>query len=57
MQRRIITGWKRIGRLVFREAVASYNGDFVLHFHHPVWRDDRNDPATVARPRHPEANA
>jgi hypothetical protein len=51
VQRRIITNWKRIGRIVFREAVASYNGDFVLHFHHPHWRNDRNDPATVARPR------
>lgn len=49
VQRRTITGWKSIGQLVFREAVASYNGDFVLHFHHPVWRNDRNDPATVAR--------
>jgi hypothetical protein len=51
VQRRTITGWKRIGRIVFREAVASYNGDFVIHFHHPVWRNDRNDPATVARKR------
>jgi hypothetical protein len=51
VQRRIITNWKRIGRLVFREAVASYNGDFVIHFHHPHWRNDRNDPASVARPR------
>ncbi len=50
-QRRFITNWKRIGRIVFREAVASYNGDFVIHFHHPHWRTDRNDPATVARPR------
>jgi len=51
VQRRTITNWKRIGRIVFREAVASYNGDFVIHFHHPVWRNDRNDPATVARKR------
>ncbi len=48
-QRRTITDWKRIGRLVFAEAVASYNGDFVVHFHHPGWRADRNDPATAAR--------
>ena len=41
--------WHRIGRIVFREAVVSYNGDFVLHFHHPEWRRDRNDPGTVAR--------
>lgn len=51
VQRRTITGWKRIGRLVFREAVASYNGDFVIHFHHAPWRDDRNDPNTLARKR------
>lgn len=44
-----IENWYRIGRLVFREAVASYNGDFVVHFHHPGWRLDRNDPATVMR--------
>ncbi len=50
-QRRIIKNWKRIGRIVFAEAVASYNGDFVLHFHHPPWREDRNDPSTVARAR------
>jgi hypothetical protein len=49
VQRRTITGWTRIGRIVFREAVASYNGDFVIHFHHPKWRTDRNDPASVAR--------
>jgi hypothetical protein len=41
--------WHEIGRLTFEEAVASYNGDFVIHFHHPVWRKDRNDPASVAR--------
>jgi hypothetical protein len=51
IQRRTITKWTRIGRIVFREAVASYNGDFVLHFHHPSWRNDRNDPASVARRR------
>lgn len=45
-QRRTNEGWRRIGRLVFHEAVASYNGDFVLHFHHPPWREDRNDPST-----------
>ncbi|MCE9565545.1 MAG: hypothetical protein K8U57_26280 [Planctomycetes bacterium] len=44
-----IDNWYRIGRLVFREAVASYNGDFVVHFHHPGWRIDRNDPGTVVR--------
>lgn len=49
--RRRITDWRRIGQIVFDEAVASYNGDFVLHFHHPPWRNDRNDAATVVRRR------
>jgi hypothetical protein len=48
-QRRAIRNWKRIGRLTFREAVVSYNGDFVVHFHHPGWRTDRNDPSTDLR--------
>lgn len=48
-QRRRFGNWKRIGRLVFSEAVASYNGDFVIHFNHPTWRDDRNDPSTATR--------
>jgi hypothetical protein len=47
--RRHITDWRRIGRIDFNEAVASYNGDFVLHYHHPAWRRDRNDPSTVVR--------
>jgi hypothetical protein len=48
-QRRSFSGWRRIGRVVFDNAVASYNGDFVLHFTHPTWRDDVNDPATATR--------
>jgi len=28
--RREISGWQRIGRIEFTQAVASYNGDFVL---------------------------
>jgi hypothetical protein len=52
-QRRVITNWRRIGRLVFDKAVASYNGDFVIHFHHPPWRNDRNDPSSQVRPRDP----
>ena len=48
-QRRIIDNWKTIGRITFSEAVVSYNGDFVLHYNHPSWRDDRNDPATATR--------
>jgi len=42
--------WRRIGAITFDNAVASYNGDRVLHFHHPYWRKDRNDPATQVRP-------
>jgi hypothetical protein len=48
-QRRSFGQWSRIGSLVFSEAVASYNGDFVIHFNHPTWRDDRNDPSTATR--------
>ncbi len=48
-QRRHFANWRRIGRLVFDEAVASYNADFVIHFTHPTWRDDRNDPSTATR--------
>jgi hypothetical protein len=48
-QRRIISDWRTIGRLTFNEAVVSYNGDFVLQFNHPTWRDDRNNPATATR--------
>lgn len=51
LQRRYIRNWKRIGRIIFDEAVASYTGDFVIHFHHPPWRNDRNDPSSLARPR------
>ena len=49
LQRRSFTNWKRIGRLTFDNAVASYNGDFVIHFTHPTWRGDRNDPSTATR--------
>jgi hypothetical protein len=48
-QRRTFANWRRIGRLIFDNAVASYNGDFVIHFNHPTWRDDRNDPSTATR--------
>ncbi|MGZ8161264.1 MAG: hypothetical protein ACXWTT_00175 [Methylobacter sp.] len=48
-QRRIISDWRTIGKITFTEAVVSYNGDFVLHFNHPTWRDDRNDPSTATR--------
>jgi hypothetical protein len=48
-RRRTFQNWKRIGSLVCDDAVVSYNGDHVLHFHHPVWRVDRNDPSTAVR--------
>ena len=49
LQRRTFGNWVRIGKLTFDSAVASYNGDFVIHFNHPTWRDDRNDPSTATR--------
>ena len=47
--RRTFRNWRHVGRIVFRDAVVSYNGDFVIHFNHPTWRDDRNDPASATR--------
>ena len=49
VQNRAITNWRRIGRIEFDEAVASYNGDFAIHFRHSPWRHRRNDPSTIAR--------
>jgi hypothetical protein len=46
-QMREITDWRQIGKIIFNAAVASYNGDHVVHFQHPPWRDDRNDPRTA----------
>jgi hypothetical protein len=43
------SNWRRIGRLTFDNAVVSYNGDFVIHFNHPTWRSDLNDPSTATR--------
>src|SRR5262249_6318740 len=48
-QRRTFKNWRRIGKMVFDNAVASYNGDFVIHFSHPTWRSNRTDRATVTR--------
>jgi hypothetical protein len=48
-ERRTFANWQRIGQLVFSDAVISLNGDRVLHFNHPTWRDDRNDPSTGTR--------
>src|SRR5262249_37664086 len=47
LQRRSFANWRRIGRLGFDNAVASYNGDFVIHFNHPTWRHERTDPLTA----------
>ena len=47
--RRTFQNWRPIGTLTFDHAVMSYNGDFVVHFRHPTWRLDRNDPATATR--------
>lgn len=48
-KRTLVKDWQKIGHVRFNHAVASYNGDHVLHFHHPAWREDRNDPATAVR--------
>ena len=48
-QRRTFKNWRHIGKLTFDNAVASYNGDFVVHFNHPTWRANRNDPSTATR--------
>jgi hypothetical protein len=48
-RRRTFENWRRVGKITFAEAVASYNADFVLHFNHPTWRTDRNDPSTATR--------
>ena len=42
--------WKRIGTIAFEDAVASPGADFVIHFHHPKWRLDRNDPKSESGP-------
>lgn len=48
-ERREITNWRSIGTITFDAAVASSNGDRVIHFNHPPWRNDRNDPSTAFR--------
>jgi hypothetical protein len=48
-ERRTFRDWRHIGKITFDNAVISYNGDFVIHFNHPSWRDDRNDPSTATR--------
>jgi hypothetical protein len=49
LSQHVNSNWRRIGRLIFDNAVVSYNGDFVIHFNHPTWRDDRNEPSTATR--------
>jgi hypothetical protein len=48
-ERRTFKNWRTVGTLVFDNAVVSHNGDFVIHFSHPTWRNDRNDPTTATR--------
>jgi hypothetical protein len=48
-ERRTFRNWRHIGKITFNKAVASYNGDFVIHFNHPTWRDDQNDSSTATR--------
>jgi len=48
-ERRTFKNWRRVGSLAFDNAVVSHNGDAVIHFSHPSWREDRNDPATATR--------
>jgi hypothetical protein len=48
-ERREFQNWRTIGTMTFNAAVASWNSDHVLHFHHPPWRQDRNDVSTVHR--------
>ena len=47
--RRSFRNWRQIGSIVFDNAVISHNGDAVIHFGHPTWRQDRNDPSTATR--------
>jgi len=49
IETRIFANWRQIGKITFDRAVASYNGDHVIHFHHPTWRADRNDPSSIIR--------
>lgn len=44
-----VDDWLPVGKLKLTEAVASYNGDHVIQFHHPGWRDNANDPDTAIR--------
>ena len=50
-ERRTFRGWRHIGKIAFQKAVASYNADFVIHFNHPTWRHNQNEPSTATRIR------
>ncbi len=54
---RTFSNWRHVGRLTFAAAVASINGDRVLHFHHPTWRTDPNDPSTATRQNEKKVSA
>src|SRR6185503_11572692 len=45
---REITGWRHVGSITFNEAVASFNGDHVLHFNHPRWRGPETPAPALA---------
>jgi hypothetical protein len=47
--RRKYANWRRLGSVTFDNAVASYNGDHVIHFNHPGWLNDTHDPSTAVR--------
>jgi hypothetical protein len=54
-QNTIVTDeWKKLGTITFSDAVASQVCDFNLHFHHPPWRKDRNNPNTTVRQKTPK---
>ena len=48
-ERRTFKNWRKVGTLTFDNAIISHNGDSVIHFSHPTWRNDRNDSATATR--------
>src|SRR4029077_10384994 len=48
-ERRTFRDWRGSALITFYEAVVLYKGDFFIHFRHPTWRDDQNDPATATR--------
>ncbi len=49
--RKAIVKWDTtpVGKLVFTEAILSEPCDDQIHFRHPPWREDVNDPASSVR--------